>query len=277
MKMGNALKIIGYDLTKQKKLLKIDTQDVEGPSVLSVWEQVQLARHKDRPQAKDYIDLLCKDFFELRGDRSCADDPAIIGGLANFAERTVMVIGHRKGRTREQEQACNSGMPHSEGYRKAQRLMRHAEKFGVPVICLIDTPGAFPGPDAERRGLAQAIAESLAVMVTLRVPTVAAVIGEGGSGGALALSLADRVLMLEHSIYAVVSPAVTATALLQLGLIDGIIPEPLGGAHLDHATSGQFLAERLHRVLTNLAVIPIRDLVAQRHAKFRNSEYFSLV
>jgi acetyl-CoA carboxylase carboxyl transferase subunit alpha len=295
--MNKTAETTRYDLYKQKKQLELHLQDSEKQSMLSAWDQVQLARHKDRPQTKDYIGLICKNFFELRGDRYYADDPAIIGGLATFAEKTVMIIGHQKGRSSEQRRVCNSGMPHPEGYRKAQRLMRHAEKFGFPVICLIDTPGAFPGPEAEQRGQAQAIAESLTVMATLRVPTVAVVIGEGGSSGALALGLADCVLMLEHSIYTVASPEaaasilwhdnklakhaaeamlITATALLKFGLIDGIIPEPSGGAHLDHATSGRLLTEHLHRVLTALATIPIGNLVEQRHAKFRNPGYFSV-
>ena len=275
----------------QTQSREIELQPAEKQPSLSPWEQVQLARHKERPHTADYIRLICKSFFELRGDRRYADDPAIIGGLATFVDRTIMVVGHQKGRDTKQRQVCNSGMPHPEGYRKAQRLMRHAEKFGFPVVCLIDTPGAFPGFEAEQRGQAQAIAESLAIMTTLHVPTVAVVIGEGGSGGALALGLADRVLMLEHSIYTVASPEaaasilwrdntlaaqaaeamrITALDLLKLGVIDGIIPEPVGGAHLDHSTSGQFLTEQLHEVLTELAMIPICDLLEQRHTKFRN-------
>jgi acetyl-CoA carboxylase carboxyl transferase beta subunit/acetyl-CoA carboxylase carboxyl transferase alpha subunit len=282
----------------QMQPLEIELQPEEKQLLLSPWDQVQLARHKDRPHTTDYIRLMCKGFFELRGDRRYGDDPAIIGGLATFADRTIMMVGHQKGRDARQRQACNSGMSHPEGYRKAQRLMRHAEKFGFPVVCLIDTPGAFPGIEAEQRGQAQAIAESLALMTTLRVPIVAVVIGEGGSGGALALGLADRVLMLEHSIYTVASPEaaasilwrdntraaqaaeamrITALDLLKLGVIDGIIPEPAGGAHLDHSTSGQFLAEHLHKILTELVMTPMRDLLEQRHTKFRNFGHFSLV
>jgi acyl-CoA carboxylase subunit beta len=277
---------------------KTEVQPIEKQPSLSPWDQVQLARHKDRPHTADYIRLICKSFFELRGDRRYADDAAITGGLATFGERTVMIIGHQKGRDNKQRQVCSFGMPHPEGYRKAQRLMRHAEKFGFPVICLIDTPGAFPGLEAEQRGQAQAIAESLAIMSTLRIPTVAVVIGEGGSGGALALGLADRVLMLEHSVYTVASPEaaasilwrdnrlapqaaeamrITALDLLKMGAIDEIIPEPAGGAHLDHAASGRFLAEQLRRILTELVITPIQDLLEQRHAKFRNLGLFSLV
>jgi acetyl-CoA carboxylase carboxyl transferase beta subunit/acetyl-CoA carboxylase carboxyl transferase alpha subunit len=261
------------------------------------WDQVQLARHLHRPHTGDYIHLFCTSFFELRGDRRYADDQAIIGGVATFLGRTIMLIGQQKGHDMQQSQACNFGMPHPEGYRKAQRLMRYAEKFGLPVICLIDTPGAFPGLEAEQRGQAQAIAESLTLMAALQVPTIAVVIGEGGSGGALALGFADRVLMLEHSIYTVASPEaaaailwrdnklapqaaaamrITALDLLELGVIDGIVPEPVGGAHLDHTTMGRFLAEQLHHVLVELVNIPISELLEQRHAKFRQFGHFSL-
>jgi acetyl-CoA carboxylase carboxyl transferase subunit beta len=276
--------------------LEIEVQQGEKQPAFRPWEHIHLARQKDRPQTLDYISLMCKSFFELRGDRRYGDDLAIRGGVATFGERTIMVVGHQKGRDLEQRHACHAGMAHPEGYRKAQRLMRLAEKFGFPVVCLIDTPGAFPGLEAEQRGQAQAIAESLTIMATLRVPIVAVVIGEGGSGGALALGLADRVLMLEHSIYTVASPEaaasilwrdgtlasqaaeamrITAVDLLQLGVIDGIIPEPVGGAHLDHARSAQLLAAHLHTVLRELTMIPIPDLLEQRSTKFRNLEHFS--
>lgn len=284
-------------LPRRKPALKVEMQQqtVTRP-LLSAWDQVQLARHKDRPHTTDYIRMMCKNFFELRGDRRYADDPAIVGGLATFVDRTIMLIGHQKGRSIGQRQGCRSGMPHPEGYRKAQRLMRLGEKFGFPVVCMIDTPGAYPGIEAEQRGQAQAIAEGLEIMTTLRVPIVAIVIGEGGSGGALALGLADRILMLEHSIYTVASPEaaasilwrnnklaaqaaeamhITAPDLLNLGVIDGIIPEPEGGAHLNHMTSMQFLAKQLRVVLTELAKIPVGDLLEQRYIKFRNPEYFS--
>ncbi len=280
------------------RFLETELRPAEKQPLLSPWDRVQLARHKNRPCTADYIRIMCKNFFELRGDRRYADDPAIIGGLATFAERTVMIVGHQKGRDHQQRQECNFGMPHPEGYRKAQRLMRQAEKFGFPVFCFIDTPGAFPGLEAEQRGQAQAIAESLAIMATLRVPIIAVIIGEGGSGGALALGLADRILMLEHSIYTIASPEaaasilwrdsklaaqaaealrITAPDLLKLGIIDGIIPEPPGGAHCDHDASGQSLAKHLQITLAELTAIPIRDLVAQRHTKFRDFGYFSLI
>lgn len=261
------------------------------------WDQVQIARHIQRPHTADYIHLLCTSFFELRGDRRYGNDPAIIGGIATFLGRTIVIIGQQKGHDAQQNQEHNFGMPHPEGYRKAQRLMRYAEKFGLPVICLIDTPGAFPGLEAEQRGQAQAIAESLALMAALRVPTIAVVIGEGGSGGALALGLADRVLMLEHSIYTVASPEaaasilwrdsklasqaaaamrITASDLLELGVIDGIIPEPVGGAHLDHKTMSQLLAEQLYQNLVELTKMPMYELLGERHTKFRHFGHFSL-
>jgi acetyl-CoA carboxylase carboxyl transferase alpha subunit len=264
---------------------------------LSPWDQVQIARHKDRPYTADYISLLCTNFLELRGDRRYADDQAILGGLASFAGRTIMIIGHQKGRDQKQRMTSSFGMPHPEGYRKAQRLMRHAEKFGFPVVCLIDTPGAFPGLEAEQRGQAQAIAESLAIMSTLRTPTIAVIIGEGGSGGALALGLADKVFMLEHSIYTVASPEaaasilwrdskrasqaaaamrITAHDLITLGAIDDIIPEPAGGAHLDHTTSARLLAEHLDKALAELVKLPMQDLLDLRHQKFRHVGLFRL-
>ncbi|QBD83486.1 acetyl-CoA carboxylase carboxyltransferase subunit alpha [Ktedonosporobacter rubrisoli] len=262
----------------------------KSPVSESVWDRVRIARHLQRPHTADYIRLLCTSFFELRGDRRYGDDPAIIGGVATFLGRTVMFIGQQKGHNTQQNQAHNFGMPHPEGYRKVQRLMRYAEKFRLPVICLIDTPGAFPGLEAEQRGQAQAIAESLMLMASLSVPTVAVIIGEGGSGGALALGFADRVLMLENSIYTVASPEaaaailwrdnkyapqaasalrITAPDLLELGVIDGIIPEPLDGAHLDHLITSRLVAERLYQVLTELSAVPVPALLEQRYTKFR--------
>src|SRR6266568_625718 len=263
----------------------------------SRWEQVVLARHKHRPHTEDYIKLICKDFFELRGDRRYADDQAILGGLATIAGQRVMLIGHQKGRDSRQRLACNFGMPRPEGYRKAQRLMRQAEKFGSPVISLIDTPGAYPDLESEQRGQAQAIAESLEIMATLPVPLVAIILGEGGSGGALALGLADRILMLEHAIYTVAAPEaaasilwrdntlaaqaaeamqVSAQDLLELGVIDGIIREPPGGAHLDYDASAQLLLEQLCLILAELTAIPLDELLQQRYAKFRHIGYFSV-
>lgn len=258
--------------------------------LLSCWDRVQLARHQERPHTADYIRLMCDDFFELRGDRRYGDDRAVLGGLATFAGQTIMLIGHQKGRSLAEKQVCNFGMPMPEGYRKTQRLMRHAERFGFPVVCLLDTPGAYPGLESEQRGIAQAIAENLEVMATLRVQTVAIVMGEGGSGGALALGLADRVLMLEHAIYTVAAPEaaasivwrdsafapeaaeamrITAQDLLELGVIDGIIQEPPGGAHSHHCAAAQLLGERLCLVLAELVEIPVAELLKRRYARFR--------
>lgn len=263
---------------------------------LGGWDRVRLARHPERPHTADYIRLMCDDFFELCGDRRYGNDRAVLGGLATFAGQTIMLIGHQKGRGLAAKQVCNYGMPMPEGYRKAQRLMRHAERFGFPVVCLLDTPGAYPGLESEQRGMAQAIAESLEVMATLSVQTVAIVMGEGSSGGALALGLADRVLMLEHAIYTVAAPEaaasivwrdsvfapqaaeamrITAQDLLELGVIDGIIQEPAGGAHCNHLAAAQLLAGQLRLVLAGLMEIPVADLLKQRYAKFRRIGCFS--
>src|SRR6266446_615887 len=221
---------------------------------LTAWQRTQLARHVRRPHARDFYRLLFDDFIELHGDRVYGDDPAIVGGLARFEGRSVVVVGHQKGRETREKIARNFGMPHPEGYRKALRLMQLAEKFGKPVLTLIDTPGAYPGIGAEERGQAEAIARNLRAMAELRVPVVAVVTGEGGSGGALAIGVADRVFMLEYAIYSVISPEgcaailwndaakapeaaalmrITAPDLLRLGVIDGIVAEPPGGAHRD--------------------------------------------
>jgi acetyl-CoA carboxylase carboxyl transferase subunit alpha len=224
----------------------------------TAWERVQLARHPQRPYTLDYLQTAFSDFLELHGDRLFADDAAIVGGLATLGTRTVMVIGHQKGRDTKENVLRRFGMARPEGYRKALRLMRHAEKFGIPVVTLIDIPGADPSLVAEERGQAFAIAENLQAMSRLRVAIVSAIVGEGGSGGALALCLADRVLMLENAIYAVASPEaaasilwkdggrgaeaaeamkITAPDLLRFGIIDAIVPEPPGGAHTNHAAA----------------------------------------
>jgi len=255
--------------------------------------QLQLARHRDRPYIADYIKLMCDDYFELRGDRRYGDDRAILGGLATFAGQTITLIGHQKGSYTTERQERNFGMPHPEGYRKAQRLMRQAEKFGFPVVCLIDTVGAYPDVDSEKRGQARAIAESLAVMATLRVLIVAIIIGEGGGGGVMAFCLADRVLMLEHAIWTGASPEaatsmtwrndtfaarttdslqLTSLDLMELGVINGIIREPPGGAHCDHRAAADLLAEQLQMTLTELKAIPVGELLQQRYAKFRHAE-----
>jgi acyl-CoA carboxylase subunit beta len=262
------------------------------------WEQVQLARHAQRPHTEDYVKMACKDFLELRGDRCYADDQAILGGLTTIAGQTVMLIGHQKGRDSKQRLECHFGMPRPEGYRKVQRLLRLAEKFRFPVVCFIDTPGASADLESEQRGQARAIAESLKTLATLRVPILSVIIGEGGSGGALALGLADRVLMLEHAIYTVAAPEaaasilwrddtlapqaaeamqVSAQSLLAMGVIDGIIREPAGGAHLDYAASTQLLMEQVGLSLAELTSIPINELLLQRYAKFRRFGCFSVL
>ena len=262
---------------------------------LTAWERVQLARHPRRPYTLDLIRLLTEDFVELHGDRLFGDDHAIVGGLARFGPWSVVVIGHQKGRDTQEKLFRNFGMPHPEGYRKALRLMQLGEKFAKPVITLIDTPGAYPGIGAEERGQAEAIARNLREMAGLRTPIVAVVTGEGGSGGALALGVADRVLMLEHAIYSVISPEgcaailwenagrareaaevlrITAPDLLKLGVIDSVISEPPGGAHRDWEGVAQELRRAIGAALTALRGLSPDELVQQRYAKFRRMGIF---
>jgi acetyl-CoA carboxylase carboxyl transferase subunit alpha len=257
---------------------------------LTTWQCVQVARHKERPHLRDYLPLICEDFIELRGDRRFGDDRAIQGGLAQIAGRTVMLIGHEKGHDTKARVECNFGVAHPEGYRKALRLMRQAETLGVPIVTLVDTQGAAPDLPAEERGQSQAIGENLLVMAGLQVPIVATILGEGGSGGALALAVADRVLMLEYSMYTVVSPEaassilwrdpsyapqaaeamkMAARDLYQLGLVDELIPEPLGGAHQDYQAAAQSLKTALLKHLDELAVLGAEELTHQRLQKFR--------
>jgi acetyl-CoA carboxylase carboxyl transferase subunit alpha len=260
---------------------------------LTSWQTLQVARHKDRPYAADYIRLICDDFFELHGDRSYGDDHAILAGPAKLEGQTVMLVCHQKGHDQKEMQFRNLGMPHPEGYRKAHRIMQQAEKFNIPVICLIDTPGAFPALMDEERGQAQAIAANLYLMAHLHVPIIAAVTGEGGSGGALAISVADRILMLEYSTYSVASPEaaadilwrdrspantqqaaeamrISARELLPLGIIDELIPEPSGGAHRDYQQAAANLKAALLRNLTELKNLPIAELLEKRYQKFRS-------
>ena len=257
---------------------------------LTAWQRTQLARHPKRPHTRDFIRLLFDDFVELHGDRLYGDDAAVVGGLARFEGQGVVVIGHQKGRDTREKIARNFGMPHPEGYRKALRLMQLAEKFTKPVVTFIDTPGAYPGVGAEERGQAEAIARNLREMAALRTPIVAAVTGEGGSGGALAIGMGNRVLMLEHAIYSVISPEgcaailwgdaakapeaaesmkITAPDLLRLGVIDGIVPEPLGGAHRDWDAAAANLRGALRDHLSDLAGKSREALVAERYEKFR--------
>jgi acetyl-CoA carboxylase carboxyl transferase subunit alpha len=265
---------------------EVQTKDIF--SNLSPWDITRIARHPKRPYTLDYIQEVFDDFDELHGDRSFADDPSIVGGLARLGGYSVMVIGHQKGRDVKEKVRRNFGMPMPEGYRKAKRLMEMAERFSVPVVTLIDTPGAFPGIGAEERGQSEAIARSIAVMSRLKTPIVATVIGEGGSGGALAIGVCDRLNMLEYSTYSVISPegcasilwksaeyaadaatamGVTAQRLQELKLIDHIIEEPLGGAHRNIPETAAAVKQRLLADLEALVDIPLDDLVEQRYQR----------
>ena len=272
----------------QRLQKKADALVKETYSKLSPWQVTQVARHPQRPYTLDYIDLMFTDFHELHGDRAFADDRAIVGGLARFNGQAVMVIGHQKGHDTKEKVMRNFGMPRPEGYRKAMRLMRTAEKFGLPVITFVDTPGAYPGIDAEERGQSEAIGRKLYVMAELKVPLVTVVIGEGGSGGALAIAVADCVLMLQYAVYSVISPegcaailwksadkapeaaetlGITAHRLKALGLIDRIVNEPLGGAHRDTAQMGQLLKRALGEALRQFQNVKPDDLIATRQQR----------
>jgi acetyl-CoA carboxylase carboxyl transferase subunit alpha len=262
---------------------------------LTPWERTQLARHPKRPHALDLIRLLMEDFVELHGDRLFGDDRAIVAGLARFEGQSVVVLGHQKGRDTRENIQRNFGMPHPEGYRKALRLMKFAEKFRKPVFTFIDTPGAYPGLGAEERGQAEAIARNLREMAGLRVPIIAVVTGEGGSGGALAIGVGDRVLMLEYAVYSVISPEgcaailwgegskapeaaeimrITAPDLLRLGVIDGIVPEPVGGAHRNWEETAANLRQALRDSLWELKSKSPEDLIRERYEKFRKIGVF---
>jgi acetyl-CoA carboxylase carboxyl transferase subunit alpha len=259
-------------------------------SSLTPWQRVQVARFRERPYTNDYIKLIFEDYFELRGDRRFADDRAIQGGLANLNGETVIVMGHQKGRDLKEREECNFGMAHPEGYRKALRLFRYAERFQMPVITLIDTTGAYPGLGDEERGISQAIAENLMVMAALRTPIICVVIGEGGSGGALGIGVGDRVLMQEHAVYTVAAPEaaasiiwrdnafapdaaqamkITAPELIEYGVVDEVIPEPLGGAHRDYDAAASALKSALLTNLDALRGLPIETLLDQRYQRFR--------
>ncbi|MDZ4746747.1 MAG: acetyl-CoA carboxylase carboxyltransferase subunit alpha [bacterium] len=256
---------------------------------LTRWQRVQIARHPDRPYSLDYFTHMFTDFVELHGDRSFRDDPAIVGGLASFEGSGVMLIGHQKGRDTKSNLYRNFGMPNPEGYRKAHRLFKLAERFNKPVICFLDTPGAFPGLEAEERGQAEAIARNLFLMAELRVPIIIVIIGEGASGGALGIGVGDRILMMENSWYSVIAPEscssilwrswdykeqaaealkLTAPDLVEIGIVDRIIPEPLGGAHQDPEATFATLTEILGEELATLQALPAVDLVQRRREKF---------
>jgi acetyl-CoA carboxylase carboxyl transferase subunit alpha len=262
---------------------------------LSAQQKVQLARHPARPYMMDYVGLLMDDFVELHGDRGFRDDPAIVGGLAQFDEWEVLVLGHQKGRNTKENVHRNFGMARPEGYRKATRLMRLASRFRRPILCFIDTPGAYPGLGAEERGQAEAIAKALQVMASLECPMISVVIGEGGSGGALALGVTDRILMLEYSIYSVISPEgcasilwrdpakiseaatqlpLTAPDLVELGVCDEIIPESAGGAHRNGPMTAAKLRVALKKHLRELVELPPAELIERRYQKFRKMGAF---
>jgi len=277
---------ISTEIDKLSKKSQTLTKDIYAK--LSAWQISQVARHPQRPYTLDYINNMMTDFEELHGDRSYSDDPAIVGGLARFNGQTVMVLGHQKGRDTKERQYRNFGMPRPEGYRKALRLMKLAEKFNVPLVTFIDTPGAYPGVGAEERGQSEAIGHNLYVMAGLKVPVICSVIGEGGSGGALAIAVGDVTYMLQYSTYSVISPegcaailwkdasmapdaaealSITAPKLKALGLIDKILSEPLGGAHRDHKAMAATLKKSIADSLKELKELSPEKLVQQRQAK----------
>jgi acetyl-CoA carboxylase carboxyl transferase subunit alpha len=289
----------GKDIDISGEIKKLDkkVRDLRSDifSSLTPWQKTLIARHPDRPYTLDYVNMIADDFVELHGDRSFSDDPAVVTGLAKIGDIPVMIAGHQKGRGTKERISRNFGQPHPEGYRKSLRLMRLAEKFRRPVITFIDTPGAYPGIGAEERGQAEAIATNLMEMSRLKVPIISVVIGEGGSGGALALSVADRLFMLEHATYSVISPEgcaailwkkngdlgtedfskaadalkLTAQNLLNFKIIDGIIPEPLGGAHRDPEGMAKNIAECLVAALEELGTKPAGKLIEERYKRFR--------
>jgi acetyl-CoA carboxylase carboxyl transferase subunit alpha len=270
-----------------------DQPTAEAPNL--AWQRVLLARHAKRPHTLDYVERLITDFQEIHGDRLFADDPAVVCGMGFFESRPVMLVGEQKGRDTKQKLHRNFGMPKPEGYRKAIRVMQIAAKFARPVITFLDTPGAYPGIDAEERGQAEAIARNLREMARLDVPVISVCIGEGGSGGALALGVANQVFMMENSVYSVISPEscaaiiwrdsakaelaaaalrLTPEDLLQLGLIDGIIPEPPGGAHENADGAAELVGKKIHDSLEELSRLSGEELVEQRYKKFRRMGNF---
>ena len=256
---------------------------------LTRWQRVQLSRHPERPYTLDYIEQMCDEFIEIHGDRTVGDDKAMVGGFGKIGDQTVMLIGQQKGRNTKQRQLRNFGMPNPEGYRKALRLMKMAEKFGKPIVTLIDTPGAFPGLEAEERGQGEAIARNIRDMFMLKVPVICIIIGEGASGGALGIAIGDRVLMLENTWYSVISPEscssilwrswdfkeqaaealkLTANDMKGNGLVDGIIPEPLGGAHLNHELAIEIVKNTILKTIKELQAISPSQRISQRVDKF---------
>jgi acetyl-CoA carboxylase carboxyl transferase subunit alpha len=271
----------------EKRIVKVREEIY---SKLTPWQRTQLSRHIDRPHTLDYIQLIFEDFIELHGDRGFMDDSAMVGGLARLDGEAVLVVGHQKGRDMKEMGYRNFGMPHPEGYRKALRIMELGARFRKPIISMIDTPGAYPGVGAEERGQAEAIAHNLREMVTFPVPIVVVVIGEGGSGGALAIGVGDRILMMENAVYSVISPEgcaailwrdgtkghlaaeamkLTAADLLELKVIDEVIPEPVGGAHRDYHGAAATLKKAIVRHLTELQAVPEERLMSERYQRFR--------
>ena len=272
-------------LHKKVRRMKHDTY-----SNLKGWQKTQVARHPDRPYTLDYIQYMFTDFIELHGDRHGGYGPSIVGGLAKLDDKTILVIGHQKGRSTQEKISRNFGMSQPAGYRKALRLMKLAQKFRIPIFNLIDTPGAYPGIDAEEKGQSEAIAKNLIEMIEIDVPIIVTIIGEGGSGGALAIGVGDRILMLEHSIYSVISPegcasilwddkdkvaqaadalSLTSSSLMKLGVIDEVVREPLGGAHRHHKRTAILLKKALRKNLHTILKLKPEELTKLRHEKFR--------
>lgn len=282
------------EITTLKMRLKNLEKEIYGN--METWDRVQVARHQERPTTLDYIQALFDDFIQLHGDRTFGDDEAIVGGIASFESRPITIIGHQRGKDTKENVRRNFGMPHPEGYRKALRLMKQAEKFNRPIVCLIDTKGAYPGKAAEERGQSEAIARNLVEMAGLTVPVISIVIGEGGSGGALALGVANHIHMLEHSTYSVISPEgaasilwkdaslsreaaeamrITAPNLKEMGIIDEIIPEILGGAHRNPAAQAIKIGDVLRRSIELLSPLSADEIVENRYRKFREIGVFT--
>src|SRR5437763_9905444 len=296
-KLRNLQLLGGSRLQGELEKLERQLQRVQAePTDDEIWTSIELARHDERPYTLDYVQRLIEDWVELHGDRSRADDAAIVAGLGRFGDRTVVVVGQQKGRDIQERVHRTFGMAHPEGYRKAMHAMELADRFGFPLLTFVDTPGAYPGVAAEQHGQGGAIARSQAVMARLRVPTVACVIGEGGSGGAIAIALADRVLMQENAIYSVISPEGCAALLwrdagqakkaaaafrpdavhcVELGVVDEIVSEPVGGAHIDPDMAARILGQALRESLAELEGTPGDDLRRQRRARFRSLGVFA--
>jgi acetyl-CoA carboxylase carboxyl transferase subunit alpha len=287
------------DINLEEEILKLhkksDQLRAEIYSRITPWQKALISRHPNRPYTLDYIEAMMTDFVEMHGDRAFADDPAIVSGMAKLEGMPLTVIGHQKGRTTKEKIFRNFGMPNPEGYRKALRVMRFAERFRKPLLTFIDTPGAYPGIGAEERGQGESIARNLSVMSQLKTPILSVVIGEGGSGGALALGVADRILMLEHSTYSVISPEgcaailwndgskaseaaellkITAQDLFQMKVVDEVVEEPIGGAHRDPRRAAELLKEAVVRNLAEIRNVPFDDLLKQRYEKLRRIGMF---